>query len=155
MFGVDRRGRGRLVEARIELLRRLWSGEEIEVDGRRVRVTPLPYTRGRAAARVRGRQRGRRPARRAARHVLLRRERTTPTWRAAYLAEADRVGVTALGCAFPTAGVPLTVFVADDPDRAWAEIGEYLLVDALSYGKLERGPAGHGVGLVRDHASTS
>ena len=30
-------------------------------------------------------------------------------------------------------GVPLTVFVADDPDRAWAEIGEYLMVDASSY----------------------
>ena len=30
-------------------------------------------------------------------------------------------------------GVPNTVFVADDPERAWAEIGEYLLLDALSY----------------------
>jgi hypothetical protein len=28
----------------------------------------------------------------------------------------------------------LTVFVAEDPDRAWAEIGEYLLVDAVGYG---------------------
>jgi len=35
-----------------------------------------------------------------------------------------------VGCIFPVAGVPLTVFVAEDPDRAWAEIGEYLLLDA-------------------------
>src|SRR5450432_2131260 len=44
MFGVDRRGRGRIVEARIGLLRRLWAGEEVEFDGRRARVTPLPFT---------------------------------------------------------------------------------------------------------------
>ena len=46
MFGVDRRGRGKLVEARIGLLRRLWNGDEVEFDGRRARVTPLPYTPG-------------------------------------------------------------------------------------------------------------
>src|SRR3954451_24091300 len=40
MFGVNRRGRGHLVEARIELLRRLWAGETVDVDGRQVRVTP-------------------------------------------------------------------------------------------------------------------
>jgi hypothetical protein len=54
---------------------------------------------------------------------------------AAYLVEAERVGVPPLGCMFPTPGVPLTVFVADDPDQAWAEIGEYLMVDAKSYGQ--------------------
>ena len=40
MFGVERRGRGRLVEDRIRLLRRLWSGEPVEFEGRRARVTP-------------------------------------------------------------------------------------------------------------------
>ena len=53
--------------------------------------------------------------------------------RAAYLDEASRAGVAPVGCAFPEPGVPLTVFVADDPDRAWADIGEYLLADAISY----------------------
>src|SRR5271155_5255179 len=46
MFGVERRGRGHLVEERIGLLRRLWSGEQLQVDGRPVRVTPLPFTPG-------------------------------------------------------------------------------------------------------------
>ena len=133
MFGVDRRGRGRLVEARIELLRRLWSGEEIDVDGRRVRVTPEPYTAGGPLLAYGGGSEV--AARRAARlGMFFFAETHNPDLEAAYLAEADRVGVTALGCAFPSADVPLTVFVADDPDRAWAEIGEYLLVDALSYG---------------------
>ena len=38
----------------------------------------------------------------------------------------QRTGTTPVGCGFPAADVPLTTFVADDPDRAWAEIGEYL-----------------------------
>jgi hypothetical protein len=54
---------------------------------------------------------------------------------AAYAAEAARVGVTAPGCLFQPPDVPLTVVVADDPDRAWAELGEYLLRDAMSYGE--------------------
>src|SRR5579862_579085 len=46
MFGVDRKGRGQLVETRIELLRKLWSGETADYEGRRVRITPLPFTPG-------------------------------------------------------------------------------------------------------------
>src|SRR5271168_1046672 len=41
MFGMDRRGRGRVVEERIGLLQRLWSGDTVDVDGRSVRATPL------------------------------------------------------------------------------------------------------------------
>ncbi len=48
----------------------------------------------------------------------------------AYRAEG---GASAPGCFFPQAGVPITVFVADDPERAWAEIGEYLYRDSASY----------------------
>ena len=62
MFGVERRGRGHLVEERIGLLQRLWSGEQLDVDGRPVRVTPLPVHAGRADARLRRRHRGGGPA---------------------------------------------------------------------------------------------
>ena len=48
----------------------------------------------------------------------------------AYRAEG---GDAAPGCFFAPVGVPNTVFVADDPERAWAEIGEYMLRDAVSY----------------------
>jgi alkanesulfonate monooxygenase SsuD/methylene tetrahydromethanopterin reductase-like flavin-dependent oxidoreductase (luciferase family) len=50
-----------------------------------------------------------------------------------YTAAALEGGVTPVGCAFPAVDVPLTVFVADDPDEAWNEIGEFLLRDAVSY----------------------
>jgi alkanesulfonate monooxygenase SsuD/methylene tetrahydromethanopterin reductase-like flavin-dependent oxidoreductase (luciferase family) len=132
MFGVDRRGRGRLVEARIGLLRRLWNGEVVEFDGRRARVTPLPFTPGGPMLAYGGGTEV--AARRAARlGMFFLAENHDSALEAVYLAEAERAGVTPLGCSFPTPGVPLTVFVADDPDRAWAEIGEYLMVDAASY----------------------
>ena len=57
----------------------------------------------------------------------------------AYRAEG---GASAPGCFFPPSGVPLTVFVADDPERAWAEIGEYLLLDAASYAGWNVGRSG-------------
>ena len=132
MFGIDRRGRGRLVEARIELLRRLWNGDTVEFEGRRARVTPRPYTPGGPMLAYGGGSEV--AARRAARlGMFFLAENHDSDLEAAYLAEAQRAGVTPLGCAFPTAGVPLTVFVADDPEQAWSEIGEYLLADATSY----------------------
>jgi alkanesulfonate monooxygenase SsuD/methylene tetrahydromethanopterin reductase-like flavin-dependent oxidoreductase (luciferase family) len=132
MFGVERRGRGHLVEARIELLRRLWTGATVDVDGRQVRVTPLPYTPGGPMLAYGGGTEV--AAKRAGRlGMFFIAETAAPELEAAYFAEAERAGATPIGCMFPTPGNPLTVFVADDPDKAWAEIGEYMLADATSY----------------------
>ena len=129
MFGVDRRQRATLVERRITLLRRLWSGEEVEIDGRRARVTPQPYTPGGPPLAYGGGTEA--AARRAARlGLLFMAETHDASLEQAYRAEG---GASAPGCFFPQAGVPITVFVADDPDRAWAEIGEYLYRDSASY----------------------
>lgn len=129
MFGVDRRRRAALVEERVGLLRRLWSGEEVDVDGRLARVTPAPFTSGGPVLAYGG---GTEPAaRRAARlGMMFLAETHDSSLEKAY---RDEGGASAPGCLFPPAGVPLTVFVADDPDRAWAEIGQYLLADARSY----------------------
>ena len=129
MFGVDRRTRAHLVEERITLLKRLWSGEEAVVDGRAVRVTPLPFTPGGPLVAYGGGTEA--AARRAGRlGLMFMAETHDASLEAAY---RDEGGVAAPGCFFPPAGVPLTVFVADDPERAWAEIGRYLLADAVSY----------------------
>ena len=111
MFSVDRRGRGHLVEERIGLLQRLWSGERLDLDGRPVRVTPLPFTPGGPVLAYGG-----------GTEVAARRaggwascswpSRTTPRSSSAYRAEG---GDAAPGCFFAPAGVPNTVFVADDP----------------------------------------
>jgi alkanesulfonate monooxygenase SsuD/methylene tetrahydromethanopterin reductase-like flavin-dependent oxidoreductase (luciferase family) len=129
MFGVDPKRRAALVEERIGLLRRLWTGEEIDVDGRPVRVTPRPFTPGGPLLAYGGGSEA--AARRAARlGMLFMAETHDATLEKAYRAEG---GGSAPGCFFAPWGVPLTVFVADDPERAWADIGEYLLRDAASY----------------------
>ncbi len=129
MFGVPRAGRGHLVEERIKLLQRLWSGEAVDVEGRTVRITPEPFTPGGPMLAYGGGTEV--AARRAARLGLM------------FLAEShdrsledsyrDEGGDAAPGCVISPEGIPNTVFVADDPERAWAEIGEYLLLDARSY----------------------
>ncbi len=129
MFGVQRAGRGHLVEDRIRLLQRLWAGDSVEIDGRVIRITPGPFTPGGPMLAYGGGTEV--AARRAARLGLM------------FLAEShdlaledvyrDEGGPDAPGCIISPAGIPNTVFVADDPERAWAEIGEYLLLDAVSY----------------------
>jgi alkanesulfonate monooxygenase SsuD/methylene tetrahydromethanopterin reductase-like flavin-dependent oxidoreductase (luciferase family) len=134
MFGVDRRRRARMIERRVGDLRRLWAGEEVDVEGRAVRITPLPFTPGGPMLAYGGGTEA--AARRAGRlGMYFIAETHDSSLEAAYLDEARRAGATPVGCAFPSAGVPLTVFVADDPDRAWAEIGEYMLVDAVGYAR--------------------
>jgi alkanesulfonate monooxygenase SsuD/methylene tetrahydromethanopterin reductase-like flavin-dependent oxidoreductase (luciferase family) len=134
MFGVDRRRRAAMVEERIGILRRLWAGEQVDVGGRLVRVTPAPFTPGGPMLAYGGGTEA--AARRAGRlGMFFLAETHDASLEAAYLDEATRAGVSPLGCAFPAADIPATLFVADDPDRAWAEIGEYLLVDAVGYGK--------------------
>lgn len=138
MFGVDSKHRAALVEERIGLLRRLWAGEEVDVEGRRVRVTPLPFTPGGPLLAYGGGTEA--AARRAARlGMLFMAETHDATLEAAYRAEG---GASAPGCFFAPAGVPLTVFVADDPERAWADIGEYLLRDSASYAEWNSSRSG-------------
>jgi len=141
MFGVDRRRRAALVEERIRILRRLWAGEEVEIDGRPVHITPMPFTAGGPIVAYGGGTEA--AARRAGRlGMAFLAETFDRSLEAAYLAAADEAGVAPVGCSFPVPDVPLTMFVADDPERAWAEIGEYLLVDAVGYGKWNANRSG-------------
>jgi alkanesulfonate monooxygenase SsuD/methylene tetrahydromethanopterin reductase-like flavin-dependent oxidoreductase (luciferase family) len=134
LFGIDRRTRARLVEDRIGILRRLWNGEEVVVEGRRARITPLPFTPGGPFLAYGG---GTEPAaRRAGRlGMYFISETRDAALETAYAEAARAAGREPVGCAFAPAGVPLTMFVADDLDKAWDELGQYLLVDAVGYGR--------------------
>ena len=44
MAGVDRKRRGKLLEEYIDVMRRAWTGEPFEWQGRTIRVTPQPVT---------------------------------------------------------------------------------------------------------------
>ena len=144
MFGVDRRQRATLVEDRITLLRRLWSGEEVEIDGRRVRVTPQPYTPGGPPLAYGGGTEA--AARRAARVSACSSwpRRTTPHSSRPTAPKGVRRRRAASS---REAGVPITVFVADDPERAWAEIGGVPPPGLRQLRRVERAPRRNGVDL--------
>jgi alkanesulfonate monooxygenase SsuD/methylene tetrahydromethanopterin reductase-like flavin-dependent oxidoreductase (luciferase family) len=141
MFGVDRRGRARQAEERIGLLRRLWAGERVQVDGRWARVTPAPFTAGGPVLCYGGGTQA--AASRAGRLGMpFFAESHDASLEAVYLDSAERAGVAPAGCVIQPPGVPFTVFVAEDLDRAWAELGPALLMDAIAYRQWNAGRTG-------------
>jgi alkanesulfonate monooxygenase SsuD/methylene tetrahydromethanopterin reductase-like flavin-dependent oxidoreductase (luciferase family) len=131
-FGLDRSERGRIAEERLRLLLRLRGGEEVVHDDRRIRITPAPFTPGGPTILWGGGSVA--AARRAGRFGLgLQANADAPGMREAYEAECRKNGTEPLFVHLPNRNDPSVVFVADDVDRAWAEIGPHLLHDARMY----------------------
>ncbi len=145
MFGLDSRRRGALVEERIGLLQRLWSGDRVTLDGRTIVVTPPPFTPGGPFLAYGGGSEA--AARRAGRLGLYFMAETHDS----SLEEAYRAagGDAAPGCMFPPAGLPLTVFVADDPERGLGRDRPVPPRRRHELCRMERQPQRDGVDLAR------
>lgn len=132
MFGVAKKGRGRRAEEAIALLRRAWTGEPFEHQGRRVHVTPKPLTPGGPSMSLGGGTAV--AARRAARCGLgFLAQASELDLEAIYREECAKAGVAPGMCMVPPAGMVTSAFVTEDVDRGWAEMGRYLLHDARTY----------------------
>jgi len=132
MFGRDFSARGRRLEACIAALRRAWTGEPFEFEGRPVRVTPRPATPGGPPLFLGGGS----PAavRRAARLGLgMVTQGGDPSLAALYSAECAKHGRAPGLFIDPPPGTVTSAFVAEDVDAAWARLGPYLLHDARAY----------------------
>jgi alkanesulfonate monooxygenase SsuD/methylene tetrahydromethanopterin reductase-like flavin-dependent oxidoreductase (luciferase family) len=138
MHGVDYHRRGALAEEMLPVLLRAKSGEPFDVDGRRVQVTPPPRTPGGPVVMWGGGSVA--AARRAGRHGLsFFAQRGDPDLRLAYEDAASKAGHEPGTCVLPSADAPTTVFVSDDLDRAWDELGPYLMHDVHSYAEWNQG----------------
>jgi alkanesulfonate monooxygenase SsuD/methylene tetrahydromethanopterin reductase-like flavin-dependent oxidoreductase (luciferase family) len=130
MLGIPWEGRGRRLDECIEVLLRAWSGERFEWDGRTVEVRPLPLQKPHPLIFVGGSSAI--AARRAARFGLpFLPTIGDPELTAAYNAECERLGKDPVFALEPQG--PAMVHVAEDPERAWAEVGRHLLHDAQVY----------------------
>ena len=137
-FGLDMDGRGRLADESLALLRRLLTGEPVDVDGRRIHVTPAPATPGGPSILIAGGSRA--AARRAAKYGLGFISQTdSPALKSFYEAECRANGHEPGVVQFPTPNAPTTVFVADDVDSAWDELGLHLLHDATTAASYRHG----------------
>ncbi|MEZ5167513.1 MAG: LLM class flavin-dependent oxidoreductase [Acidimicrobiales bacterium] len=133
MFGVDPATRGNRMEEHLDVLRRALRGERFEWQGRAIELTPAPFTPGGPTMTYGGGTPA--AARRAGRlGMMFVPQHSDPALAAAYDEAAVAAGNPPGLCMAPGAGSPTTLFVADDPDEAWAEIGHHLLHDATAYG---------------------
>jgi alkanesulfonate monooxygenase SsuD/methylene tetrahydromethanopterin reductase-like flavin-dependent oxidoreductase (luciferase family) len=132
MFGVDMRTRGLLMDQKLEALQRALAGERFVYDGRQVHVTPSPITPGGPKLAYGGHTLA--AARRAGRFGLdLFAEGGDAPLVEAYTAAAHEAGKSPGVAYVPDRGAGTSVFVAEDLDVAWRELGPYLLHDARMY----------------------
>ncbi len=147
MMGRSWPDRGKLMDEGLEVLVEAWSGEPFEHDGRRIRLSPAPLS---PAPPVFVGGVSKRAARRAARFGLgFQPANNDEAVRQTYLDECARLGVESPLLLPPGSGE--TILVSDDPDRTWAELGRYLLYEAMVYASWQ--PPGQS-SAVRSHANS-
>jgi alkanesulfonate monooxygenase SsuD/methylene tetrahydromethanopterin reductase-like flavin-dependent oxidoreductase (luciferase family) len=131
----DWAGRGARMDFIIETLLAAWRGDPLEYRGRRIHVSPRPYTQPHPPFFIAGMS----PAavRRAARYGLpFFPAQPAPELEALYFAEAARLGHPA----HVERHEDLSLLLLDeDPDRAWQELGPYLLRESAEYARWSRG----------------
>jgi alkanesulfonate monooxygenase SsuD/methylene tetrahydromethanopterin reductase-like flavin-dependent oxidoreductase (luciferase family) len=136
MAGIEKRGRGDLLEEYVQVLRKAWTGEPFEWRGRDIRVTPKPATPGGPMVMVGGSTP--RAARRAARlHCGFFPGSADPEILTAYEEASAEAGFTEGFCNLPSG--PGFVMVSKDPDVTWERIGPHALFDAQTYSSWQEG----------------
>lgn len=128
-FGKQLADRAAVMEEIVPFLERAWSGEPFEHRGRTLRVTPRPVQRPRPPIFMGGGSPA--AARRAARHADHFMP-TLPEFFDLYRAERVKLGKPDPGPAPRALGNFL--FVAEDPDAAWARIAPYAMHEMNAYG---------------------
>ena len=137
-FGLEVSQRGKVADANLALLLRLLKEETVTVDNRRIRVTPPPV--GPTGPRLLVGGGSLAAARRAGRFGLdFLAQANRPGLREAY-EEACRESQHPVGrIQLPDPTAPTTIFVADDLDAAWEELGPHLLHDAVMAASYREG----------------
>ena len=147
MAGADHAARGKTLEEYVGVMLRAWSGEPFEWQGRRVTVTPKPASVPHPMVLVGGGVPA--AARRAARlHLPMLPMNTDQSVKDSYFEECEKVGYQGFLIA-PTG--PTFVFVTEDPDKTWDQIGRYVLYEAQTYASYQT-PGQHSTPGV--HAET-
>jgi alkanesulfonate monooxygenase SsuD/methylene tetrahydromethanopterin reductase-like flavin-dependent oxidoreductase (luciferase family) len=137
-FGIDMQQRGKLADESLALLRLLLQGDPVDVGGRRIHITPAPATPGGPYLLIAGGSKA--SARRAAKYGLGFISHTDSTELKKFYESECRANGHQPGVAqFPVPDAPTTVFVADDVETAWDELGPYLLHDAVTAASYRHG----------------
>jgi alkanesulfonate monooxygenase SsuD/methylene tetrahydromethanopterin reductase-like flavin-dependent oxidoreductase (luciferase family) len=147
-LGRDFAQRTKAVVEHVAQMRRAWTGEPFEHDGRTIRVRPAPYTRPHPRLAYGGGTVS--AARRAARFDMpfISQVRDQGVLQA-YKDERSRLGL-APGIVSVPPVPPQNVFVSENPEATWAQIGEHLLHDTRSYAAWQIEAGQHSAALAYD-----
>lgn len=127
LFGVDYKRRGAIADEKLAVLLSHVRGTAAEP-----RATPEPFTPGGPFISWGGATKA--AARRAGRHGLgFIAQTDLPELKDAYVDAAVEAGYEPGLCVLPSLAAPTSVFVNDDIEAGWREVGPSLLADALSY----------------------
>jgi alkanesulfonate monooxygenase SsuD/methylene tetrahydromethanopterin reductase-like flavin-dependent oxidoreductase (luciferase family) len=136
MFGIPFAERGAIFEEKAAAFIQALCGEPFTYQGRLVRVTPRPLQQPRPFV-VLG---GSAPKRAARLGDAFLPPAADPVLESAYRAECRRLGKGDGLVLSPTG--PMWVFVSDDPERAWDEIGPHALHETNAYGAWSAATSG-------------
>ena len=129
-------GRGALMDETIDFMLKAWTAEPFDYKGNQVVVTPAPYTKPHPPFIIGGESKP--AARRAARFNLpFSPAAHLPELEAYYAVECAKHGNEPM-CLMPPGDFSM-VFLSEDPESAWAELGPYFLADAAPYASWQSG----------------
>jgi alkanesulfonate monooxygenase SsuD/methylene tetrahydromethanopterin reductase-like flavin-dependent oxidoreductase (luciferase family) len=130
LVGKDFHKRGKLLDEALDVMLKAWTGEPFEYQGETVQIGPKPFSQPHPMIFIGGSSKA--AAKRAARFGLgLFPSAEDHELAEIYVQECEKLGKQPGMVLMPTG--PAAVFVSEDPDKTWAEIGEYLLDDAMEY----------------------
>jgi alkanesulfonate monooxygenase SsuD/methylene tetrahydromethanopterin reductase-like flavin-dependent oxidoreductase (luciferase family) len=138
-LGVDMKRRASIMEDGVETLKRAWSGDPFEYQGRTVQVLPRPAQQPRPAILMGGMSLA--SARRASR-IADGYQPTSPRLYDAYAEESQARGSSATASPQPRlATIGPYFFVSEDPEDTWERIAPFALYDNNEYARWvsERG----------------
>jgi len=122
--------RGKIMDECVDVMLKAWTGEPFEYRGTTVQVTPRPFTQPHPAFLLGGTSKP--AARRAARFGLpIMFAAPVPEIEAHYYEKCTEYGTNGFAMAPPASFYH--VFFAEDVDQGWADMGEYLLHEAVTY----------------------
>jgi len=136
MFGIPFAGRGAVFEEKAAVFIQALTGEPVSYRGREARISPCPLQRPRPFVALGGAA----PKRAARLGDAFLPPAVDPGLEAAYRAECRRLG-KGDGLVLSPAG-PMWVFVSDDPERAWDQVGPHALHETNAYGAWSTASSG-------------
>jgi len=122
--------RGKIMDECVDVMLKAWTGQPFEYRGTTVQVTPRPFTQPHPAFLLGGTSKP--AARRAARFGLpIMFAAPVPEIEAHYYEKCTEYGTNGFAMAPPASFYH--VFFAEDVDQGWAEMGDFLLHEAVTY----------------------